>query len=173
MNTRVYIGLGSNMGPSADTIAAAVESLAGLSADGRVEVSPLYRTAPVGGPPQADFLNAVAAFDTALPAHDLLSRLQAIERHHGRRADGEKWGPRPLDLDILLYGDAVIKTETLTIPHARMRERRFVLLPLADLRPRLRIPGHNQPHVSVAECLRECEPSRVKQVARTARIHRH
>jgi 2-amino-4-hydroxy-6-hydroxymethyldihydropteridine diphosphokinase len=98
-------------------------------------VSRFIETAPVGGPArQEDYLNGVARLRTSLDAHELLDVLQAIERRFGRER-AERWGPRTLDLDVLLYDDAVIETERLIVPHARMHERRFVLEPLCEIAP--------------------------------------
>jgi len=97
-------------------------------------------------------LNAVIEIETAIPAETLLQQLFMIEKQHGRQRR-EKWGPRTLDLDILLFGDQMIRTETLTIPHPRIAERRFVLVPLADLAPDLQVPGSKK---TVATLLREC-----------------
>ena len=101
-----------------------------------------WQTAPVGGIAQADFINAVAELDTALPALDLLHALFAIERAHGRdRSREQRWGPRTLDLDVLIYGDEIITLDGLSVPHPRMAERRFVLAPLAEIAPDVMIPG--------------------------------
>ncbi|ESA34385.1 2-amino-4-hydroxy-6-hydroxymethyldihydropteridine pyrophosphokinase [Leptolyngbya sp. Heron Island J] len=130
METDCAIALGSNLGDSEQTIEAA---LARLDRDGmRLRVrSQLYKTAPVG-PPQPDYINASAVFHTALPPEQVLQVLLAIEASFGR-IRRERWGPRTLDLDLLLYGDQVIDTPRLTLPHPRMHERAFVLVPLAEI----------------------------------------
>ena len=105
--------------------------------------SRLYRTAPVGGIEQADFINGVAQLATTLAPQDLLQGLFAIERAHGRDRDIEqRWGPRTLDLDLLLYGDDVIHADGLNVPHPRIAERAFVLVPLVEIAPQAMIPGH-------------------------------
>jgi len=137
--TFVAIGLGSNIGDSPRTLAGAVERLAEVLDD--VRVSPLYRTAPVGGPRQRDYLNAVVTGTTALAPLPLLALLQRLEREAGRRPSPVRDAPRPLDLDLLIYGNARIATPRLTVPHPRLGGRRFVLRPLADLAPSRVVPG--------------------------------
>jgi 2-amino-4-hydroxy-6-hydroxymethyldihydropteridine diphosphokinase len=134
---RSAIGIGSNLGDRARHIADAVGALAGTGA--LVRVSSLYETAPVGGPKQGKYLNAVAVVDTDLSARTLLEDCLEIEREHGRERR-ERWGPRTLDLDILLYGDSVISEPDLTVPHPRMTERRFVLEPLLEAWPDANLP---------------------------------
>ena len=133
-----YVGLGANLGDARGAVQAALEALAGLPQTRLVAASPLYRSAPVqaGGP---DYVNAVAALHTRLAALDLLDALQAIERAAGRERPYPN-APRTLDLDLLLYGDARIVSARLTLPHPRMRERAFVLKPLADIAPALVAP---------------------------------
>jgi len=133
--TVAYVGLGANLGDREATIRAAVAQLPGL-----VAVSPLHETDPVGVIDQPPFLNGVAALETELPPRELLDVLLAVERRLGRER-GERWGPRTIDLDLLLYGDEVIDEDGLTVPHPRLRERRFVLEPLAGLAPKLVVPG--------------------------------
>lgn len=138
--TPAWVGLGSNIGDSAAYVAAGLSALESLPGTRLRARSRLYRSAPWGPVPQADFLNAVAWLDTNLAAPALLESLLAIEQRHGRRRD-RRWGPRTLDLDILLYDDAVLATPTLTVPHPRLAERAFVLVPLAELAPELEVPG--------------------------------
>lgn len=138
---RAWIGIGSNLD---DPRAQVCRALAGLAALPECEPGPassLYRTAPVGETGQPDFCNAVAAVDTRLEPLALLRELQALERAQGRVRD-RRWGPRTLDLDLLLYGDEIIKRPGLTVPHPRMHERAFVLVPLAEAAPELEVPGH-------------------------------
>lgn len=134
-----YVGLGANLGDARAQLAGALEALARLPQTTLAAVSPWYRTAPVdaGGP---DYLNAVAALATALPAQTLLTALHAIEQAFDRQRPYRN-APRTLDLDVLLYGDAVIATPTLTVPHPRLTERAFVLRPLLALAPDLVLPG--------------------------------
>jgi len=131
---QVYIGFGSNLGDRRATIQAALTALPQTTGGHVLAVSRLYETAPWGVTDQPPFLNGVALLDTPLTPPDLLAALQGLEAAAGRHA-GPRWGPRPLDLDILLYDDQTLSTPTLTIPHPRLLERRFVLQPLADLWP--------------------------------------
>jgi 2-amino-4-hydroxy-6-hydroxymethyldihydropteridine diphosphokinase len=136
--TTAHLALGSNLGDRAAHLRGA---LAALQRDGAVRVvaeSAVYETAPVGGPPQPDFLNMVVAVATELAAEELLARCLAVEAEHGRER-GERWGPRTLDIDVLTYGAAMLRTERLTLPHPRMAERAFVLVPLAEVAPELKI----------------------------------
>ncbi|HEV2993144.1 MAG TPA: 2-amino-4-hydroxy-6-hydroxymethyldihydropteridine diphosphokinase [Acidimicrobiia bacterium] len=134
--TRAYLGLGSNLGDRLDHLAAAV---AGLAADDRsrvVAVSPVYETSPVGGPAQPDYLNAVVALDTDRSARQLLELAQDLE---GRadRVRTERWGPRTLDVDVLVVTGETVHEPDLEVPHPRLRDRGFVLAPLHDLDPAL------------------------------------
>jgi 2-amino-4-hydroxy-6-hydroxymethyldihydropteridine diphosphokinase len=133
--TVAYVGLGANLGDREETIRAAVAELPDV-----VAVSPLRETDPVGVTDQPQFLNGVAALETELSPRELLDVLLAVERRLGRERR-ERWGPRTIDLDLLLYGDEVIDEDGLKIPHPRLHERRFVLEPLADLAPQLVVPG--------------------------------
>jgi 2-amino-4-hydroxy-6-hydroxymethyldihydropteridine diphosphokinase len=136
-----FIGLGSNLQDPRGQLLRALDELAAIPASRLVARSPLYQSDPVGPPGQPDYVNAVARLDTELPAEKLLDALQAIEQGHQRQRT-VRWGPRTLDLDLLLYGDAVIETQRLQVPHPRMDQRAFVLYPLADIAPALIIPGH-------------------------------
>ena len=133
--TIAYVGLGANLGDREGTIRAAVAQLPGV-----VAVSPLRETDPVGVTEQPRFLNGVAALETELSPRELLDVLLAVERRLGRERR-ERWGPRTIDLDLLLYGDEAIDEDGLTVPHPRLHERRFVLEALAELAPTLVIPG--------------------------------
>jgi 2-amino-4-hydroxy-6-hydroxymethyldihydropteridine diphosphokinase len=134
-----WIGLGANLGDAEETLKAACAALAALPRTRLLARSSLYRSAPIdaAGP---DYLNAVAQIDTGLSARELLAHLKSIERSHGRRRPFRN-APRTLDLDILLYGDERIDTPALNVPHPRLHERAFVLVPLAELAPQLMIPG--------------------------------
>ncbi len=149
---RVFIALGSNLGDRETHLDGAVKAISQLAGCRIVARSPIYETEPLGVVEQPPFLNAVIEIETAIPAETLLQQLLMIEKQHGRQRR-EKWGPRTLDLDILLFGDQMIRTETLTVPHPRMAERRFVLVPLADLVPELQVPGSKK---TVAALLQEC-----------------
>jgi len=136
----VYLGLGSNLGDRRASLDAAVESLRANPAVRVLAVSGFIETVPVGGPPgQGPYLNGAAAIETDLAPVALLAELRRIERALGRR-EGPRWGPRPVDLDILLYDSLVLATPDLTLPHPRLRERRFVLEPLAAIAPDARDP---------------------------------
>ena len=139
--TAAYVGLGSNLEDPQGQVRRALDELAHIT-DTRVTVrSPLYKSAPLGPQDQPDYINAVAALDTALTPLALLAALRRIEQRHGRVRDGTRWGPRSLDLDILLYGDVVMDTPELTLPHPGLPERAFVLYPLFDIAPHLAVPG--------------------------------
>lgn len=131
---RCYIGLGANLGHSFDTLCRAADALENLPSCTAAGRSGIYRSAPIGPAGQPDYLNAVLALDTELPPQLLLERLQAIEHAEGRQR-AERWGPRTLDLDLLLYEGFEQRSERLTVPHPRLFERNFVLQPLADLLP--------------------------------------
>jgi 2-amino-4-hydroxy-6-hydroxymethyldihydropteridine diphosphokinase len=135
-----YVGLGSNQDDPRSQIERAVEHLDRLPDTRIVARSSLYRSAPFGPVPQADFLNAVAALETAQEPRQLLVLLKDIERRQGRRPT-LRWGPRVIDLDLLVYGDLVIDEPGLFVPHPGIAERNFVLLPLREVAPDLHIPG--------------------------------
>lgn len=139
--TRAYVALGSNLADPVTQLGAAFDELGRLPQTRLVARSSLWRSAPVGYLDQPDFVNAVAAIETTLEAEMLLAHLLDIERRHGRVREFQN-APRTLDLDIALYGDDRIDTPTLTVPHPRMQERAFVLLPLNELAPDVVIPGH-------------------------------
>ena len=138
--TIAYIGLGSNLDNPVNQVRSALGELSGLPETRRVAQSGLYRSAPLGPADQPDYVNAVAALQTTLSAEFLLDALQAIElRHHRERA--QHWGPRTLDLDLLLFGDSVIQSDRLTVPHPELANRRFVLQPLFEIAPASVVPG--------------------------------
>jgi 2-amino-4-hydroxy-6-hydroxymethyldihydropteridine diphosphokinase len=143
MATRAFIGLGSNLAQPRRQLAKALARLDALVGVRVLAVSPNYVTAPIGGMPQPDYVNAVARVETTLPPRALLARLHAIERRQQRRRDATtpRNAPRTLDLDLLLYGARRIRSPQLTLPHPRMHERAFVLRPLTDVMPTARIPG--------------------------------
>lgn len=138
--SRAWIALGSNQGDSAVILTTALDGIAALPASRLLACSHRYRTAPVGGPEQPDFLNAVCLIETQLSAADLLSHLQRLESDAGR-VRHERWGPRTLDLDIIAYDDLEQQDPKLTLPHPRAHQRAFVLHPLAELTPQLRLQG--------------------------------
>ena len=129
---------------------------------GPLRVASLYRTAPIGPVPQPDFLNTAATGATGLAPEELLAAARALERAAGRTTPGPRFGPRPLDVDLLLYGDRVTASPELTLPHPRLSERRFVLVPLAEIAPDWRVPPGGK---TVAELLRTTEDEgRVERV---------
>jgi 2-amino-4-hydroxy-6-hydroxymethyldihydropteridine diphosphokinase len=134
-----YVGIGANLGDARANVQDGIARLARLPQTTLVHHSASYRTAPVdsSGP---DYINAVACVDTALGPHALLAALQAIEQAHGRERPYRN-APRTLDLDLLLYGDQVIDTPTLSVPHPRMLDRAFVLAPLLEIAPSVDVPG--------------------------------
>jgi 2-amino-4-hydroxy-6-hydroxymethyldihydropteridine diphosphokinase len=138
--TRAYVGLGANLGPREVTLLRAADLLAAADGVEVVAVSQLRETEPVGLVEQPPFLNGVVAIDTSLSPRTLLDLLLEVERSLGR-VRGERWGPRTIDLDLLVYGDERVDEEGLHVPHPRLHERRFALEPLAELDPALRIPG--------------------------------
>lgn len=151
MKINACIGLGANLGDAVDTVRVALAELGRLP-DTRVLVaSRLYRTPAWGREDQPDFVNAAARLETSLPPLELLDGLLAIEQRHGRvRLPGERWGPRTLDLDVLLYDAQVIDLPRLKVPHPHLHERAFALLPLAEIAAELRIPGRGTVHEALA-----------------------
>jgi 2-amino-4-hydroxy-6-hydroxymethyldihydropteridine diphosphokinase len=139
--TRAYIGVGANLGEPESAIRTAVDLLAAEPGADVVAVSRLRETDPVGYLNQPRFLNGAVAVETRLSARELLERLLAIERRLGRTRTGPRFGPRTIDLDLLLYGDETIDEPGLRVPHPRLHERRFALEPLADLDPDVAVPG--------------------------------
>ena len=136
-----YVGIGSNLDSPLDQIDRAVAAIDGLAGCRLTQRSSNYRSAPLGNEDQPDFINAVVALMTTLEAPVLLQRLQDIERAQGRVRDGRRWGPRTLDLDLLVYSSDRIDDADLCVPHPRITERNFVLLPLKELAPHMLIPG--------------------------------
>ena len=139
----VYVALGSNLGDRSSSLDGAVAALKGVPELTVLAVSSYRETLPVGGPRgQPPFLNAALALRTSLPPEELLGLLQGIERRYGREREREvRWGPRRLDLDLLLFGEVEMQGEELTLPHPRMEDRLFVLEPLLEIAPRLLLPG--------------------------------
>lgn len=138
---RAWLGLGANLGEPAAQLALALQRIAALPKTRLVARSSLYRSDPVGPAGQPDYCNAVAEIDTALPPAELLEALLAIERDAGRTRDGIRWAARLLDLDVLHVDGVVLDTPTLRLPHPRLHERNWVLVPLAEIAPTLVIPG--------------------------------
>lgn len=141
MTHRVYIGLGSNLADPICQIQSGFAALAQLPQTTLFARSKLYGNPPMGPVPQPDYVNAVAEIATPMAPEPLLAALKEIEKKAGRDLHGKRWGPRPLDLDILLFDDQRYMSNTLTIPHPGMLERAFVLYPLAEIAPTVMIPG--------------------------------
>jgi 2-amino-4-hydroxy-6-hydroxymethyldihydropteridine diphosphokinase len=139
-----FVGIGSNLNEPIQQIKDALELLDDLPGCHVTRRSSVYRSAPFGPVEQPDFMNAVAELATAVPAEFLLACLQEIERALGREPGGERWGPRAIDLDLLVYGDESIDLPDLQVPHPGITERNFVLLPLREIAPQLVIPGLGQ-----------------------------
>lgn len=157
-----YVALGSNLGDRAGHLAAALAALAALPGTRVLAVSATFETAPVGPAGQQNYFNAAAALSTSLAPHALLDHLLAIEQARGR-VRRERWGPRTLDLDLLLHGDTVLDDPHLTLPHPRMLERAFVLAPLADIAPDLVLAGR-----SVSAHLAALHPSGIVRLPASA-----
>lgn len=139
---RAFIGLGSNLGDRAGALRGAVRALDSVAGLRVVAASSCYETEPVGGPHQADYLNAVVEVETSLDPRALLDACHAIEDALGRDRSAEvRWGPRAIDLDLLVVGDLTVDEPGLQVPHPRLRERAFVLVPLAEVAPDLEVPG--------------------------------
>ena len=157
--TTAFVGIGSNLEEPAKQVRAALDELDRLPHTRVVKRSSLYRSAPVGYTDQPDFVNAVAQLETGIPAERLLSELQDVEKRHGRERSFRN-APRTLDLDVLLYGNLVLKSERLEIPHPRMHERAFVLEPLVEISPEAAIPGKG----SARDLLKSCSGQPVEKL---------
>lgn len=147
-----FIGLGSNQADPEQQLRRACITIAALPDTRILRCSPFYRSAPLGPADQPDYVNAVVAVETDLPPLTLLDGLQGIELSQGRTRNGERWGPRTLDLDILLYGAQQLDLPRLKVPHYHMHARPFVLYPLADIAPTLRLPDGTE----LVELLSKC-----------------
>ncbi|WP_312744186.1 2-amino-4-hydroxy-6-hydroxymethyldihydropteridine diphosphokinase [Cedecea neteri] len=138
--TLAYIALGSNQASPLEQVSSALDALAAIPQSRMVATSSFYRTPPLGPQDQPDYLNAAVVLDTDLSAEALLDHTQRIELEHGRVRKEERWGPRTLDLDLMLFGDEVMHTERLTVPHYDMKNRAFMLVPLLEIAPECRFP---------------------------------
>ena len=141
MNRRTVIAMGSNLGDRLDHLQGGLDGLFDTPRIRFLAVSPIYETTPVGGPEQPDYLNAVVIAETSMPAQAVLERCLSLEDAFGR-VRGERWGPRTLDLDLIIYGDEVSNSPGLTLPHPRAHERAFVLAPWHDADPQAQLPGY-------------------------------
>jgi len=148
----VYIGLGSNLSTPAEQIKDARQAIDALVGVQEVAFSSLYRSPPMGPQDQPDYVNAVMAVETDLPAIEILRCLQKIELDHGRVRKDERWGARTLDLDILLYGEQVINHPDLIVPHYGLAERAFVLYPLQEIAPAIQVPSLGDISILVEHC---------------------
>ena len=151
MLTTAYIGIGSNMKDPMQQVSNALQALAKLPNCTLVSQSSMYSSDAVGPGQQDSYINAVAKLNTEHSAADLLKQLQAIEADHGRIRK-QRWEPRPLDLDILLFGNQIISTPTLSVPHLELTQRHFVLYPLAEIAPELVLPNGRTMQQLLTEC---------------------
>lgn len=149
-----FVGVGSNLEDPPKQVVCAILELSRIPNTEYVAQSSLYASPPMGPPGQPDYINAVVRLSTSLKPLALLDVLHAIERAHGRVRGAEHWGPRTLDLDLLLYGDQRIEAERLTVPHPGLHERAFVLYPLQEIADGLDIPGRGGLHELVQRCPR-------------------
>lgn len=152
MSEPAFIGLGSNLAGPREQVRRALDELVELPACRLSAASSLYSSRPMGPQDQPDYINAVARLDTDLAPEALLDALQAIEAEHRRVRGGERWGPRTLDLDLLIYADRIIDTPRLRVPHPGLPERAFVLYPLAEIAPELTVPGLGSLAALLARC---------------------
>ena len=152
MTERVYIGLGSNLKTPEQQLNAALKALKGLEQTELVGQSSFFSSDPLGPADQPRYVNAVAALDTSLTPWQLLDQLQRIELEQGRERKDERWGPRTLDLDILLFGQQQLNDARLIVPHYHMHARAFVLYPLAEIAPDLVLPDGRSLHSLLAAC---------------------
>lgn len=159
--TIAYVALGSNLAQPRDQVRRALKELENIPKTIVLARSSFYRSRPLGPKDQPDFINAVAKVCTTLSAHDLLAELFQIENRHGRKRDGTKWGPRELDLDLLIYGDLMISDPGLSLPHPGISERNFVLLPLVELDPDVIVPGQGP----AAELIDKLQDSHIEKLA--------
>ncbi len=154
-----YVGLGSNLDDPVNHVVTALDELMQITDCRNVIGSSLYRSAPMGPQDQPDYINAVACLQTSLDAHQLLSELQQLEQKH-RRVRERHWGPRTLDLDLLLYGGEQIRSDDLVVPHPGMGERSFVLVPLYEIAPELTLPDNQL----LADLVKQCPEDGLQRI---------
>ncbi|MGY8830776.1 MAG: 2-amino-4-hydroxy-6-hydroxymethyldihydropteridine diphosphokinase [Pseudomonadales bacterium] len=160
---RVYIGLGSNLATPIEQLRSALAALAALPQTDLIAQSSFYSSDPLGPADQPRYVNAVAALDTELSPLALLDALQTIELEQGRTRKAERWGPRTLDLDILLFGERLLDEPRLTVPHYHMHARAFVLYPLAEIAPDLQLPDGR----ALTELLGACPYAGLERISET------
>ena len=158
--TAAFVGIGANLGEPRSQVKQALLELDAIPHTRLIKASSLYRSEPLGYAEQPEFINAVAQLETGLPAERLLAELQAIEARHGRERSFAN-APRTLDLDLLLFGNAVLNKEALTVPHPRMHERAFVLAPLLEIAPQASLPGRG----AVKALLKDCQNQSIERIA--------
>ncbi|NMY52914.1 2-amino-4-hydroxy-6-hydroxymethyldihydropteridine diphosphokinase [Pseudomonas sp. WS 5011] len=163
MMERVYIGLGSNLATPIEQLRSALAALAALPQTDLIAQSSFYSSDPLGPADQPRYVNAVAALDTELRPLALLDALQTIELEQGRTRKAERWGPRTLDLDILLFGEHLLDEPRLTVPHYHMHARAFVLYPLAEIAPDLKLPDGR----ALTELLGACPYAGLERLSET------
>lgn len=159
MMTDVFVGLGSNLADPAAQLGSAIAELAALPNTTLVAQSPFYASKPVGPQDQPDYVNGAAWLNTGLTPHVLLDHLQNIEQAHGRERL-QHWGPRTLDLDVLLFGQQTLSDDRLTVPHAQLSQRDFALQPLLDLNPKLTLPDGT----ALALLRRQCPDNQLRKL---------
>ncbi|MFT4937265.1 MAG: 2-amino-4-hydroxy-6-hydroxymethyldihydropteridine diphosphokinase [Paraglaciecola sp.] len=162
----VYIGLGSNLADPAAQISQALRSISEFKDSHLYSCSSLYVSKPMGPQDQPDYVNAVLCLHSTFPALRLLSMLQKVEQQHGRERKNNRWGPRTLDLDILLYGQEFIDLAHLVVPHYGMKQREFVLYPLHEIAPDLRLPCGTQ----LEELLGQCDINGLQKISNPPQI---
>ncbi|WP_026223930.1 2-amino-4-hydroxy-6-hydroxymethyldihydropteridine diphosphokinase [Marinobacter gelidimuriae] len=164
MMTDVFVGLGSNLADPAAQLGRAIAELAALPNTTLVAQSPFYASKPVGPQDQPDYVNGAAWLNTSLTPHVLLDHLQNIEQAHGRERL-QHWGPRTLDLDVLLFGQQTLNDDRLTVPHAQLSQRDFALQPLLDLNPKLTLPNGT----TLALLRQQCPDNQLRKLPPVAR----
>ncbi len=159
-SVNAFIGIGSNLDDPVRHVETAIDDLNTIAETRLVATSSLYRTAPMGPQDQSDYINAVAEVTTELPPLDLLDALQAIENRHGRVRHGDRWGPRTLDLDLLLFANKSIDLPRLKVPHYGLKQRNFVLIPLFEIAEQLILPDG----ATLAQCVESIDESGIEKI---------